>query len=181
MSSTTWNAKPKCLPYSYMSTLMSSDTSENTAALLHDAAIKEAVLLWLFSRYSSNVMSTLYKAPACEISPSAKSAMTWEISLITSRLSKLARYHEDCAKRKSPAKIATLVPYRVWIVSAPLRVSQSSRTSSCTSDAVWIISVISAKRRWRSVMSSKPASCAVARATKNTNTGLKRFPPAPKI
>ena len=169
------------MPYSYMSTLMSSETPEKTAALLHDAAMSDAVLLWLFSRYSSSVMSTLYSAPACEISPSAKSAMTCEMSLITSRLSRFARYQEDCAKRKSPARIATRVPYSVWIVSAPLLVSQSSSTSSCTNDAVWIISVISASRLWRSVMSSKPSSCAVARATRNTSTGRSRFPPAPKI
>mmetsp|Transcript_8657 Transcript_8657/g.32415 ORF Transcript_8657/g.32415 Transcript_8657/m.32415 type:complete len:216 (-) Transcript_8657:899-1546(-) len=113
ISSTTWNAKPRCLPYSYMSTLMSSLTPLNTAALLQLAAISDAVLLWLFSRYSSRVTSTLYRDPACDISPSAKSAMTCEINLITSRLSRLARYQEDCANRKSPARIATRVPYNV--------------------------------------------------------------------
>mmetsp|Transcript_6096 Transcript_6096/g.15542 ORF Transcript_6096/g.15542 Transcript_6096/m.15542 type:complete len:255 (-) Transcript_6096:344-1108(-) len=153
MSSTTWKARPRCLPYSYMSILTSSVTSLNTAALLQLAAIRLAVLLWDFSRYSSSVRSQLNSAPACEISPSAKSAMTCEISLITSRLSRFARYHEDCANRKSPARMATRVPYSVWIVASPRRVSQSSSTSSCTSDAVWIISVISARRRWRSVMS----------------------------
>eukprot|EP00982_Pelagococcus_subviridis_P003965 29007-Pelagococcus_subviridis.AAC.1 len=96
-----------------MSTLMSSLTSENTAADLQLAAMSDAVLLCDFSRYPSRVTSQLNSAPAWEISPSAKSAMTCEMSLITSRLSKFARYHDDCAKRKSPARIATRVPYSV--------------------------------------------------------------------
>ena len=124
--------------------------------------------------------------------------LTWEISLMTSRLSRLARNQEDWANRKSPARTATRVPYSeltvVWpgrgeeerrgaevfergpgaraggrakkkkkrtagrrIRSppsfSPLRVSQSSRTSSCTREAVWIISVISARRRCLSLMS----------------------------
>ena len=98
----------------------------------------------------------------------------------TSRLSRFARPIEDCANRKSPASTATLVPYRLltvtfpaphsWAVdeahtqirscailirsgAQPLRVWQSSTTSSCTRLAVWIISVISASLRCLSVMS----------------------------
>ena len=36
----------------------------------------------------------------CEISPLAKSAMTWEMSLMTSMFSRLAKNHEDCARHR---------------------------------------------------------------------------------
>jgi hypothetical protein len=136
----------------------------------------------------------------------------------TSRLSRLARNQEDCAKRKSPTSTATREPNRLLTVflpaggeaapkkkthqvmgqhgtpphnhtllllakhwaakmpgtapcmtaaawalqtlnlymhtrGSPRRMLHSSRTSSWTRLAVWIISVISANRRWRSVIS----------------------------
>ena len=66
-----------------MAALVSSSHSENTAAERHEAAMREAVLKKLFSRYASMVRSVSNSAVACEISPLAKSAMTWEMSLIT--------------------------------------------------------------------------------------------------
>mmetsp|Transcript_28502 Transcript_28502/g.72513 ORF Transcript_28502/g.72513 Transcript_28502/m.72513 type:complete len:202 (+) Transcript_28502:1374-1979(+) len=107
--------------------------------------------------------------------------MTWEMSLMTSRLSRLARNHDDWAKRKSPASTATRVPYKLLMVCLPRRISHSSSTSSCTRLAVWIISTISASLRCFSVMSGSFMRFAVALATRNTMTGRSFFPPAPKI
>lgn len=94
--------------------------------------------------------------------------------------------------------------------SLPLRMSLSSNTSSCIKLAVWIISIISAKRLCSLVSSLviecrvkiliphnisrsvhqqiklqgphfKPTISAVALDTRNTKAGLILFPPAPKI
>ena len=46
---------------------------------------------------------------ACCASPSAKSVIILEIILTTSKLFKFAKYHEDCANKKSPARIAILL------------------------------------------------------------------------
>ena len=43
------------------------------------------------------------------------------MSLMTSRFSRFARYHEDCANMKSPASTATRVPNIWWTVSCPAR------------------------------------------------------------
>ena len=66
------------------------------------------------------------------------------------------------------------------LLSLPLLIEQSSRTSSCTRLAVWIISVISASRRCLSVMSLQHATdvyqrfnCAMTVAgVKNESAGL---------
>mmetsp|Transcript_10280 Transcript_10280/g.31424 ORF Transcript_10280/g.31424 Transcript_10280/m.31424 type:complete len:234 (+) Transcript_10280:3052-3753(+) len=123
-------------------------------------------------------MSTSKRDEAWAISPSAKSAITWEMSLMTSRLFKLARNHEDWAKRKSPARTATRVPYRECTVEFPLRSSQSSSTSSCTREAVWIISVIMASLMCSEVTSASPYSFLVALATRMAIRGLTLLPPA---
>ncbi|MFS7980297.1 hypothetical protein Hanom_Chr10g00937801 [Helianthus anomalus] len=45
---------------------------------------------------------------------------TWLMSFMTSRFSRFARYHDDCANIKSPARTATRVPYSWWTVSLPV-------------------------------------------------------------
>ena len=45
---------------------------------------------------------------------------TWEMSLMTSRLSRFARNQEDWANRKSPARTATRVPYSELTVVWPV-------------------------------------------------------------
>ena len=53
---------------------------------------------------------------------------TWLISFITSKFSRFARYHDDCANMKSPARTATLVPKSWWTVSLPTESLQTSKT-----------------------------------------------------
>ena len=51
--------------------------------------------------------------------PRPEAQPTWLMSLMTSRLSRLARYHDACANRKSPTSTATRVPYSELTVSLP--------------------------------------------------------------
>mmetsp|Transcript_52050 Transcript_52050/g.123274 ORF Transcript_52050/g.123274 Transcript_52050/m.123274 type:complete len:242 (+) Transcript_52050:588-1313(+) len=107
------------------------------------------------------------------ISPSTRWAMTVESSSITSTFRNLARLRDARESRKSPARIASLLPSTALSDLTPRRISPWSMTSSCSSDAVWIISVISARRCWPCVISPTEG---LACATSRTSAGRKRLP-----
>mmetsp|Transcript_8830 Transcript_8830/g.33337 ORF Transcript_8830/g.33337 Transcript_8830/m.33337 type:complete len:246 (-) Transcript_8830:24-761(-) len=88
----------------------------------------------------------------CMTSPFTRCSITVESSSTASRLRRRASEMEARASRKSPAKMAILLPNTRLTDGAPRRVSALSITSSWNSDAVWIISVISASRRCLSLI-----------------------------
>lgn len=121
-----------------------------------------------------------------------------ESSSTTSTLRSRARLTEARASKKSPARIAILLPYSLLMDGCPRRSSASSITSSWKSEAVWIISVISASRRCdgngpgRACCGCPPftatpplpprlraaSSAAAARATRSTMVGRIFLPPS---
>mmetsp|Transcript_34606 Transcript_34606/g.87549 ORF Transcript_34606/g.87549 Transcript_34606/m.87549 type:complete len:207 (-) Transcript_34606:257-877(-) len=80
------------------------------------------------------------------ISPDTRCSSTADMSSTISLLSNDASVTEARASRKSPAKIAVLLPMISFTDATPLRVTASSSTSSCSRDATWISSAISATR-----------------------------------
>ena len=123
------------------------------------------------------------------ISPCTSASSDLAISCTTSVLPRRERATEARASRKSPDMTAARVLYSLCTADPPRRVSAASSTSSCTSDAVWIISVMAASPRYCSLACccccvSMSASRAVAWPMRQTRTGRTRFPsrvfPAPK-
>mmetsp|Transcript_31148 Transcript_31148/g.98875 ORF Transcript_31148/g.98875 Transcript_31148/m.98875 type:complete len:203 (-) Transcript_31148:282-890(-) len=98
--------------------------------------------------------------------------MTVESSSTASRFRSRASDMDARASKKSPARIAILLPNTRLTLGSPRRVSALSMTSSWKRLAVWIISVISARRRCRSSMPPQAA------ATSSTIVGRIFLPPS---
>ncbi|PIL31501.1 hypothetical protein GSI_06203 [Ganoderma sinense ZZ0214-1] len=90
--------------------------------------------------------SSAWTAFSWRISPSTRFAMTLAISSTTS----FSPSRESAAlvrpRRKSPASTDSLFPNAAGAEAVPLRSGDLSITSSCRSDATWIISTICARR-----------------------------------
>eukprot|EP01139_Manchomonas_bermudensis_P020780 Amastigsp_a679749_60.p2 type:complete len:180 gc:universal Amastigsp_a679749_60:958-419(-) len=120
-------------------------------AALAECAMSDAVLRNVFDMYDSKLCCArdafALAGTICMNSPSTRLAMTVESSSMTSTLRRRASASDARANRKSPPSTASLFP-KTWLMeTTERRWSAVSMTSSCTSDAVWIISVISARRR----------------------------------
>ena len=83
----------------------------------------------------------------CINSPSTRFAITVARSSMTSASRRRARATEALPKRKSPARTAILLPKAMFAEGAERREIEWSMTSSWRREAVWISSVISARRR----------------------------------
>mmetsp|Transcript_16159 Transcript_16159/g.48419 ORF Transcript_16159/g.48419 Transcript_16159/m.48419 type:complete len:231 (+) Transcript_16159:5419-6111(+) len=132
----------------------------------------------------------------CMISPETRSSMTWLSSWMTSLLRRAARDTEARASRKSPARMATLLPKVILSAFRPRRMLAESMTSSCSRLATWISSVISAmrccRRRWSvtwmaggrmstASMSGRGRPAARDDAISSRMVGLNRFPSDPNL
>ena len=84
--------------------------------------------------------------------------MTVASNSITSASRRRASAAEARPRRKSPARTAILLPNLMFADGAERRVSEVSMTSSWSREAVWINSVISARRRWEGRMVGSKAS-----------------------
>lgn len=82
----------------------------------------------------------------CITSPSTRFEMTVASSSTTSTSRNLAKATDALPSKKSPPKMLNLFPNAEGDEGAPRRNSDSSITSSCSNDATWIISEISARR-----------------------------------
>ncbi|KAH3669463.1 hypothetical protein OGAPHI_001584 [Ogataea philodendri] len=80
-------------------------------------------------------------------SPSTRFAMAVDMSSTTSLLRSRPSETDARPRRKSPARMAILLLNAMLPESLPRRESEKSITSSCSNDAVWIISAISASLR----------------------------------
>mmetsp|Transcript_5980 Transcript_5980/g.15203 ORF Transcript_5980/g.15203 Transcript_5980/m.15203 type:complete len:215 (-) Transcript_5980:8-652(-) len=114
---------------------------------------------------------------ACIISPATISSITSAISPTTSASPSRASSRVALARRKSPLSTATLFPSILCTAFAPLLVSARSITSSCSSDAAWIISTTCASRACAADGSPPPAAAAEA---SSTSVGRKLLPPRVK-
>eukprot|EP00982_Pelagococcus_subviridis_P003042 23269-Pelagococcus_subviridis.AAC.2 len=74
-------------------------------------------------------------AVICITSPVTRCSKTRDNSAITSVFRKLASVTDALARRKSPAKMASLFPTSKFSARNPRRVAAWSKTSSCSSDA----------------------------------------------
>lgn len=83
----------------------------------------------------------------CITSPSTRLAKTLATSSTTSLLPRRESASDARASKKSPARIESLLPKRDGAEGADRRVAARSITSSCSSEATWINSVISASLR----------------------------------
>ena len=84
----------------------------------------------------------------CMNSPSTRLAITVASNSITSASRNLASATDALPRRKSPARTAILLPKEIFAEGEDLRIRELSITSSCSNDAVWISSAISARRLW---------------------------------
>ncbi|KAH3659275.1 hypothetical protein OGATHE_006159 [Ogataea polymorpha] len=82
----------------------------------------------------------------CMNSPSTRFAIAVDISSTTSLFRSRPSETDALPSKKSPARMAILLLNATFPESLPRRESEKSITSSCSNDAVWIISVISANR-----------------------------------
>ena len=85
-------------------------------------------------------------AVICITSPATRCSRTRDKSSMTSVLRNDASVTDALASKKSPAKIASLLPTSKFNARSPRRVAALSSTSSCNRLATWIISAISARR-----------------------------------
>mmetsp|Transcript_2862 Transcript_2862/g.5903 ORF Transcript_2862/g.5903 Transcript_2862/m.5903 type:complete len:261 (+) Transcript_2862:429-1211(+) len=106
-------------------------------------AMRLLVLKKFFPRYPCIPPSPLI----CITSPRTRCSITADINSTTSRLRSLARLTDALARRKSPPSIAILFPNCWFAVLLPRRIWPLSMTSSWKREAVWIISVMHARRR----------------------------------
>ncbi|KAI7242207.1 hypothetical protein KC330_g132 [Hortaea werneckii] len=138
------------------------------AAALHDLLIKLADFRYVFCRYCMN-------------SPSIRFAITVASSSVTSGSFNLANATDALPSKKSPANTAILLPNAILADSFPLLDIELSITSSCSRDAVWMSSVISAnllcegntELSWMSSFSTLPAvSGELGLASASTDAGV---------
>ena len=116
-------------------------------------------------------------APAWEISPSAKSAMTCEMSLITSRLSRFARYQERLREEEVAGEDGDAgAVERVDGLRASSGVAVVQDVVVHERRGVDHLRDLRERRLAVGDVRPCPSSCAVARATRNTSTGRSRLP-----
>ena len=95
----------------------------------------------------------------CMNSPSTRFAITVASNSTTSASRNRARATEARPSRKSPARTAILLPKAILTLAAERREVEESMTSSWRRDAVWMSSVISARRRCKGRIPESSDGC----------------------
>ncbi|KAH3684558.1 hypothetical protein WICPIJ_004448 [Wickerhamomyces pijperi] len=124
--------------------LESGNLTEYSCGSVGTAPVGFGIRLVLSSIKSSSGCKMVFLS--CMNSPSTKLAMDVDVNSMTSGFLKREMETEALPNKKSPAKTDILLLKAMLPLGLLRRESELSITSSCSNEAVWIISTISARR-----------------------------------